>query len=561
MRQLLLTLLMLPALALAQSSGDGIDVSLEFRGTTAGENDITKVQVNDTLVFGLEITDLNSDHDVTYIHTDVEYNKNAYTLLDPVWKVSGANNNLFFYDNTKWNPNTNYDLNDLWAQWSGGGGNYASTSGWSVGHWTSQYTSAFDGDYVELHFIAKTTDAANFTKGINVTMAKVTDNNTGHTYPIGKVRGHETQFISNVPLEDFDNNVYIKVETSSNVDATKIKATLGKGSNNETITTVNLDANGEANVTDYFNSSSETYHITFDWDGTEEEWQQLKDDAITISDAVLLLKETGGFEHGDVGNAYEYPIQYIATDFDANGTINDQDSFDLLGHVLDVLDVFTKYIEDQFTSGFALVPSAVFNAITMSNWTDEDLPDMGDGGFTLDLSNGDVNLAYKSALWGDANLSHGTVQDNAAGSGVTYSIANSSPLTSKSMTQYAVSDSSVEATLVTEIKDNGEVHVEFEILSEDTAALQLKVNYDASRLQFKEVVFDTGNTTTNFGNADYAVVNMGSVNQNGDALPQNSKMTIVFDPLETITSAAGLVSIRNTDAASTEGLQQHLNIQ
>lgn len=561
MRQLLLTLLLVPAFALAQSSGDGIDVSLEFRGTTAGENDITKVQVNDTLVFGLEITDLNSNHDVTYIHTDVEYNKNAYTLLDPVWKVSGANNNLFFYDNTKWNPNTNYDLNDLWAQWSGGGGNYASTTGWSVGHWTTQYTSAFTGDYVELHFIAKTTDAANFTKGINVTMAKVTDNNTGHTYPIGKVRGHETQFISNVPLEDFDNNVYIKVETSSNVDATKIKATLGKGENNETITTVNLDANGEANVTDYFNSSSETYHITFDWDGTEEEWQQLKDDAITISDAVLILKETGGFEHGDVGNAYEHPIQYIATDFNVDGAINDQDSFDLLGHVLDVLDVFTKYIEDQFTSGFALVPSAVYNAITLQNWTDEDLPDMGDGSFTLDLSNGDVNLAYKSALWGDANLSHGTVQDNAAGSGVTYSIANSSPLTSKSMTQYAVSDSTVEATLVTEIKDNGEVHVEFEILSEDTAALQLKVNYDASRLQFKEVVFDTGNTTTNFGNADYAVVNMGSVNQNGDPLPKNSKMTIVFDPLETITSAAGLVSIRNTDAASTEGLQQHLNIQ
>ena len=504
---------------------------------------------------------MNPDHDVTYIHTDVEYNKNAYTLLDPVWKVSGANNNLFFYDNTKWNPNTNYDLNDLWAQWSGGGGNYASTSGWSVGHWTSQYTSAFAGDYVELHFIAKTTDAANFTKGINVTMAKVTDNNTGHTYPIGKVRGHETQFISNVPLEDFDNNVYIKVETSSNVDATKIKATLGKGANNETIATVNLDANGEANVTDYFNSSSETYHITFDWDGTEEEWQQLKDDAITISDAVLILKETGGFEHGDTGNAYEHPIQYVATDFNVDGVINDQDSFDLLGHVLDVLDVFTKYIEDQFTSGFALVPSAIYNALTLQNWTDQDLPDMGDGGFTLDLSNGDINLAYKSALWGDANLSHGTVQDNAAGSGVTYSIANSSPLTSKSMTQYAVSDSTVEATLVTEIKDNGEVHVEFEILSEDTAALQLKVNYDATRLQFKEVVFDTGNTTTNFGNADYAIVNMGSVNQNGDPLPQNSKMTIVFDPLETITSAAGLVSIRNTDAASTEGLQQHLNIQ
>ena len=115
--------------------------------------------------------------------------------------------------------------------------------------------------------------------------------------------------------------------------------------------------------------------------------------------------------------------------------------------------------------------------------------------------------------------------------------------------------------LVAEIKDNGNVHVEFEILSDDTAALQLKVNYDASRLQFKEVVFDTGDTTTNFGNSSYSTVNMGSIIQNGGAIPVNSTMVIVFEPLEAITSAAGLVSIRNTDAASTEGLQQHLNIQ
>lgn len=561
MRQLLLTLLLVPALALGQSSTDGIDIDLDFKGTTAGENDITKVQVNDTLVFALNITDLNADNDVTYIHTDVEYNKNAYTLLDPVWKVSGANNSHFFFTDTKWNANTNYDLNDLWAQWSGGGGNYAASTGWDVGHYTTQYTSAFDGDYVELHFIAKTTDNSNYEKAINVTMAKVDDNINSYTYPIGKVRGHDTQFISQIPLEDFDNSVYLKVETSSNVDPTKIKATLGKGSNNETITTLNLDANGEANVTDYFNSSSETYHITFDWDGTEEEWQELKDDAITISDAVLLLKETGGFVHGNTGNAYEHPIQYIATDFDANGTLTSQDSFDLLAHVLDVADVFVKYIEDQFSSGFALVPSAIYNAITMDNWTDEDLPDMGDGSFSVDLSNGDVNLAYKSALWGDANLSHGTVQDNAAGSGVTYSIANSSQLTSKSMTQYAISDSTVEATLITELKDDGNVYVEFEILSDDTSALQLKVNYDASRLQFKEVVFDTGNTTTNFGNSNYSTVNMGSIIQNGGAIPVNSTMVIVFEPLEAITSAAGLVSIRNTDAASTEGLQQHLNLQ
>lgn len=561
MRQLLLGLLLVPFLSIAQSSSDGIDLSLEFRGTTSGETDITKVQVNDTLRFGIEITKLSSTNSVTYIHTDVEYNKNAYTLLDPIWKVSGANNSDFYFTDTKWTANSNYDLNDLWGQWSGGGGSYGASTGWDVGHFTTQYTSAFDGDYVELQFIAKTTDNANYTKGINVTMAKVTDNPNSYDFPIGKVRGHEVQFISNVPLEDFDNNVYLKAEFSSNVDPTKVKANITKGSNFETVATVTLDANGEANVTEYINNSSISYQINFEWGGSDEEWQTLKDNAITISDAVLTLKETGGFVHGQTGNAYQYPIQYIATDFNVDSNIDDQDSFDLLAHVLDVADVFVKYIEDTFSSGFAIVPSAIYNAITLSNWSDNDLPDLGDGNFTVDLTNGDVILAYKTAMWGDANLSHGTVQDNSSGSGQNFSIANSSSIQSKSVSRYTLADSTVDGTLVSELKDNGEVHVEFEIQSDDTAALQLKVSYDTSRLQFKEIVFDTGNNTTNFGNAEYSSVNMGSLNQSGDALPSGSTMKIIFEPLETLTSAAGLVSITNTDAASTEGLQQILNLQ
>lgn len=559
MRQLLLGLLLVPFLTIAQSSSDGIDLSLEFRGTTSGETDITKVQVNDTIRIGVEIDDLSSSYDVTYIHTDVEYNKSAYTLLDPIWKISGASNSHFYFTDTKWTPNSNYDDNDLWAQWSGGGGNYGASTGWDVGHFTTQYTSSFTGDYVELQFIAKTTDNANYAKAINVTMAKVVDNNNSHTFATGKVRAHETQYISNVPLEDFNNNVYVKVEFSSNVDPTKVNAVITKGTNQESVATITLDANGEANVTEYINSSSETYQIQYAWNGTTEEWQTLKDNAITISDAVLTLKETGGFVHGQTGNAYDHPIQYVATDFNVDSNIDDQDSFDLLAHVLDITDVFVKYIEDQFDSGFAVVPSAIYNAITLSNWSDQDLPDLGDGNFTVDLSNGDVILAYKTAMWADSNLSHGTVQDNSSGSGQIFTIANSS--TSKSMTQYAVSDSTVEASLVSELKDNGEVHVEFKIFSEDTAALQLKVDYDSTRLEFKEIIFNTGNTTTNFGNSEYSSVNMGSINQAGDAIPQNSTMTVVFESLETLTSATGLISIVNTDAASTEGLQQHLNLQ
>ena len=96
MKKLFYILTLLPLIALGQSSSNGIDVSLEFRGTTSGENDISKVQVNDTIILGVNLNDLSA-YDITFIHADIEYNKNAYTLLDPVWKINGANNSHFFF--------------------------------------------------------------------------------------------------------------------------------------------------------------------------------------------------------------------------------------------------------------------------------------------------------------------------------------------------------------------------------------------------------------------------------------------------------------------------------
>jgi len=196
-----LLLFMLPLAAFGQSSStDGVDIDLKFLGTTGGETDITKVQVNDTIRLALDLQNLDSTYGITYVHTDVEYNKNAYTILDPVWNISNAQNSSFVYTDTKWAVNTNYDENDLWAQWSQGGGGYGTVTGWDVWHYTTQHTTSFDGEYIELRFKVKSTDASNYAKAIKVTMAKVDDNTQTYTYPIGKVRGYATQWISNVPL-------------------------------------------------------------------------------------------------------------------------------------------------------------------------------------------------------------------------------------------------------------------------------------------------------------------------------------------------------------------------
>ena len=468
-----LLLFMLPLAAFGQSSStDGVDIDLKFLGTTGGETDITKVQVNDTIRLALDLQNLDSTYGITYVHTDVEYNKNAYAILDPVWNISNAQNSSFVYTDTKWTVNTNYDENDLWAQWSVGGGSYNAATGWDVWHYTTQHTTSFDGEYIELRFKVKSTDASNYAKAIKVTMAKVDDNTQTYTYPIGKVRGYATQWISNVPLEDFDNNVYLKVEFNSNVDPTKIEVDIYK---NGTVTgTVDLDANGQATVTDWINSSSDTYRFDFKWQGTEAELTSVIDNGVTISDAVLLLKETGGFEHGDYGNAFDYPIQYLATDFDANGEIESQDSYTLLAHVLDVegADVFVNN-ELNNIDAFAIVKESEYDNLSFEDWQSTQVATTED--FTVDLSNGDINLPYSTALYADANLSHGIIPNEASAATVAYS---SSARMSVARQQYGTNvytNASVDVNMITELKDDGKVYVELELLGEETAALQLKL--------------------------------------------------------------------------------------
>ena len=72
---------------------------------------------------------------------------------------------------------------------------------------------------VTLYFLVKDTSTENYTDAINVTMARVADN-TGdqeYVFPIGKVRGYETQTYSFEPLEDLDSNVYVKVDLATSV--------------------------------------------------------------------------------------------------------------------------------------------------------------------------------------------------------------------------------------------------------------------------------------------------------------------------------------------------------
>ena len=543
----LLFLLLLPTILLGQltSSTDGIDIDLKFLGTTAGETDLSKVQVNDTIILSLNLDNLSAN-DITYVHTDVEYNTNAFVLTSFVWNTpTGAQESQFGWTDTKFTPTSNYDKNDLWAQWSSGEGSYGASTGWNVDHFQAVSTTAFSGTYVTLYFLVKDTSTTNYTDAINVTMARVADN-TGETefvFGTGEVRAYETQTYSFTPLEDLDSNVYIKVDFNTNIDPTKVKLVVYE--DGTIVGTEILDANGDANITDYITKSESTYTYNFVWNGTEQELKNLKDAIISVSDVTLTLKEVGEFDHGNTGEVFG-PIQYITGDVNMDQNITAQDAYMSLGHVLAEIDLYTEL--DTFDEFAAVIPATIYNSISVDSLFGGGVPDISDP--DIDFSAGTVVLNYKAALFGDANLSHSAAQDN-----------DTSMNVSAKTFQYGMTmrgESFVDADFTTAIED-GKVVATIEILSTDTAALQLKLDFDNTRLVFEEAVFNTGNTTTNFASAETSRINVGSINQQGEAIESGSTIKVVFSG--NVDSTVGLVSIFSTDAASIEGLQQILKLQ
>lgn len=573
MRKLLTLLTLIPALAFSQA-GTGIDVSLEYLGTTDDSSKaMNVVQVNDTIVVALDLANYDSNHTATFAHIDIQHNYNAVELVGWDWVgPTDATNSYFNWTDVKWTPNSNYDVKDLWAQWNGGGGSYNATTGWAVYHWTSITTTSDLGDetghMVKFKFKVKDTSNSNYDDMINITMGKVTDNilsdndgNVEYVYPYGKVWGKDP-IIEFIPLEDLDNNIKVKLHTHANIDATKIKAKVYEGEVEKG--DLAFDQSGEIDITSIVVSSTATYKLEFYTTYTDTEWTAITDDALTLSDAVLVLKEVGQFGHGGDGNPeFDYGVQYPNADTDGNNAINPQDAFNLIGHVSDALNIYPND-SYAFATTFPIVVGEEYDDYTKSDFTSGTALGSGHSKtLSFDFSNSnDIVKTFKTTVLGDVNMSHSaTVASD--GDGV-MSIANSSPAPSaRTSIVYGSQQTTVgnaDAEFVTQM--NGDkVEVLLTLKGEDVAALQLKLNYDPTKLIFKDAIFDTGNTVTNFASADYNKVNMGSINQSAEAIDIDSTFKVVFETIGDVTSPVGLVTIQNTDAANTSGERLILNLE
>lgn len=538
---------------MSQTSSDGADISIEYLGTTLdASKPLSKVQVNDTIVLALDINNLDSAHDVTYAHIDLMYHTSAFARVsDPVWKTpSNAQNSLFSWTNVGFTPSSDYDENDMWAQWNHGA--YATSSGWNVDHWQSISTTPFGDDtyghFVELKFKVKNAGSAHdYTKNIYATMARVADNtgNTEYVYPFGKVRAHPVQYISHTPLEDLDSNLYISIDTNDNVDPTKLKVVIKE--DGTIVATLPLDGSGDITVTDYIISSDKIYTIELAYNGSGDDNYKTDwlDNAFTISDVAYLLTETeGGVGHGDAGAVISNGISAYNGDLaDPEHKLTPQDAYKMLTHVLGT-DIFS---DSYFDKSFYAVKAEDYDAFTMSKFVNKDtlnakLIDT----LTPDWSQTQNKWEYKTGILGDVNLNYSSAQAQQAEQSEQPSI------TRQTSSEVKRANSTSDITFESKIEDDKFI-VEIKTNDENISAIQFKVKYDDAKITFNEIIYDTGNLTTNFAFAENGLINLGSINQQGKGIKTESIYKIVFDKPANITSPVGLASIRNYDAANLNG--------
>ncbi len=570
MRKLLLLLTLLPSIMLGQltSSVDGIDIDLVYSGTTTDANKaLSKVQVNDTIVIKLNLSNLSSNT-ITYVHVDVQYNTNAYARVGYEFNVpTGAqtSNGNWSGNGMKWTVNPNYDANDLWAQWSTQGGSYTEVAGWEVDHVEAVSLSGISGNYATLKFKVKDAGANhNYTDNIVFTMARITDN-TGtspYVFPVGKVRGYDTMSITHIPLEDLDSNIYIKADANSNFDVTKVGVVVQKNgspvSNN-----LYFDSGGQINVTDYITTSTDSYTLDFVTSYNATEWEALLDNIITISDVTLTLNELGKYGHGNVGTVFTTGIQYSAVDSNNDRDLTPQDAYNLLGHVMGSIDIIPDDGTGIFNNSFKPIKKTDYNTWSIykfkNNVTEPNHSVVHP--ITVDFSQSSYTEWFKFGFIGDANGSHSSPVDGTDASSLTARSNNNYTISSAPVMSYGqqiLADGIIQGEWSTAIED-GKVVATLRLLSTEVTALQLKVDYDNTVLTFEEAVFNTGNTVTNFASETNGRVNLGSIEQNGGEIDTGDVFKIYFDG--NVTSPVGLVSIFNTDAANTDGNRLILNLQ
>jgi hypothetical protein len=540
-------------------------------------NSVTKV--GDTLEVKFnyfKAKDANgADIDASLYQFDFQYNNKLLNKISSTWQPTStsAQKAINSWNGYKFNPDSNKDVDDYDGQytyWLGSNSSYPTNSDWSVERITYQDVTALgDGsEIIKYKFIIKDKANSNYSNYSSILNANWVNLKKSDNTQIGVTKGTSNFNLSLSNIEGGDaGNVTLTILSNiidDNIgDGTHFtynvynKSDIGAGNQvNEgasAVATGTYDASGQAVVTGLENDKE-----YFVWNYADQS-KDYMDNVVTVSDLALVFAEAigGGNSPNGSTTTFDYYIQtFIANIFHDeafDGKIDFQDSYEILAYLQGVSSDNTTYITYKGRAIQSGGNESTFGTI------DENGSYFAGIDATFKPTDSNKSFNFVHALMGDVNFSHSWEPDTEGTAIPTSQQANASVARMSMAAGSKFSGTAEEANLdlTSELKDG---LVEFTIGSqvEEMIGAQFNIIYDRTRLVLDNVIFDTGNTMTNFSNhiEEDGKINIGSFDQNFEAtVKTGTPYKLIFTPIVQLQNTSGLITFKVNEGVKADGTQ------
>ena len=537
-------------------------VSVLFTLSSFGQSSIdyspvnTVTQVGDTLIMKFQYFK-GDGANLTLGQLDFEYNNKLLSYISHESQApsgaSFARNNWTGY---KYVPKADSDEDDMDVQYiywrdEAGGNSYSTSADWSIERITLQSASALENgqEFVKYEFKVKdkfNSGYSNYNDIIKVNWANYQESDGTQ---IQTTRSKDGQDLSGI--EGGNAGAFVINLKTANSAKTDYSYTIKNGAG-ESVATGNFDESGQASISGLENNVTYTAEANLKEDAT------YLDNVVTVSDLALVFAEAIGAGSGPGGSSttFDYFIQDIMGDVvgDNNG-VDFQDSYEILAYLQGVTsgntNLITKDGQTEDYSGIESTYGAVANDVVTfaKSFTPID----------SDATSKTIDLAH--GLRGDVNFSHSW--EPTVSSGEKATSAQSSARMSMSVGSKFNNPENANIDLISEINSEGQVVFSINSDVEGMVGSQFNIVYDPNVIQLENVIFDTGNTMTNFSNiVQNGIVRVGSFNQElNSTVKEGTPYKLIFTPLETIDNTSGLISFRVKEGVKADGTKINFIIQ
>ena len=537
-------------------------VSVLFTLSSFGQSSIdyspvnTVTQVGDTLIMKFQYFK-GDGANLTLGQLDFEYNNKLLSYVSHESQApsgaSFARNNWTGYEYV---PKANSDEDDMDVQYiywrdEAGGNSYSTSADWSIERITVQSASALENgqEFVKYSFKIKDKFNSGYSDYNDIIKVNWANYQESDGTQIQTTRSKDGQDLSGI--EGGNAGAFVINLKTANSAKTDYSYTIKNGAG-ESVATGNFDESGQASISGLENNVTYTAEANLKEDAT------YLDNVVTVSDLALVFAEAIGAGSGPSGGSttFDYFIQDIMGDVvgDNNG-VDFQDSYEILAYLQGVTSGNTNLItQDGQTEDYSGIEStygAVANDVVTFAKSFTPL-DSDATSKTIDLAHG---------LRGDVNFSHSW--EPTVSSGEKATSAQSSARMSMSVGSKFNNPENANIDLISEINSEGQVVFSINSDVEGMVGSQFNIVYDPNVIQLENVIFDTGNTMTNFSNViQDGYVRLGSFDQEFEStVKQGTPYKLIFTPLETIDNTSGLISFRVKEGVKADGTQINFIIQ